>query len=236
MLPSVQGKSNRWYNLKLTSKSEELWSPTPQQIWPWNRSKVKVTLERACHNDHACHISMLYHFTSEDMSQVKVFVTYRRTDRRGYRTDRRTNEWVLMSPAFVKGGDKKIRKYCSQLRNLGDSWSICNAIPQVVQKIVCVSVGRLIQTTTKSPILVPGTGKSHQNTSAGKFDPERAVWNCWLLALLNDVIVYDVTTHATTLPATSTPLSMGLNVKTLNKFIFKTPNYFRYEKNKRGNI
>ena len=27
-------------------------------------------------------------------------------------------------------------------------------------------------------ILVPGTGKSHQNTSAGKFDPERAVWNC----------------------------------------------------------
>ena len=25
---------------------------------------------------------------------------------------------------------------------------------------------------------VPGTGKSHQNTSAGKFDPERAVWNC----------------------------------------------------------
>ena len=27
-------------------------------------------------------------------------------------------------------------------------------------------------------ILVPGTGKSQQNTSAGKFDPERAVWNC----------------------------------------------------------
>ena len=79
--------------------------------------------------------------------------------------------------------------------------------------------------------LVPGTGKSHQNTSAGKFDPERAVWNCWLLALLNDVIVYDVTTHATTLPATSTPLSMALNVNTLNKFIFKTPKYFRYEKN-----
>ena len=26
--------------------------------------------------------------------------------------------------------------------------------------------------------LVPGTGKSHQNTNAGKFDPERAIWNC----------------------------------------------------------
>ena len=31
---------------------------------------------------------------------------------------------------------------------------------------------------TGNGILVPGTGKSHQNTSAGKFDPERAVWNC----------------------------------------------------------
>ena len=29
-----------------------------------------------------------------------------------------------------------------------------------------------------SIILVPGTGKSHQNSSAGEFDPERAVWNC----------------------------------------------------------
>ena len=58
----------------------------------------------------------------------------------------------------------------------------------------------------------------------GNFDPERAVWNCWLLALFNDFIVYDVTTHATTLPATSPPLSMALNV-------FKTPKYFRYEKN-----
>ena len=54
--------------------------------------------------------------------------------------------------------------------------------------------------TPRHVFLVPGTGKSHQNTSAGKFDPERAVWNCWLLALLNDVIVYDVTTHATSLP------------------------------------
>ena len=35
------------------------------------------------------------------MSQVKVFVTDRRTD---WRTDRRTDEWVLMSPAFAKGG------------------------------------------------------------------------------------------------------------------------------------
>ena len=33
-----------------------------------------VPIERACHKDHACQISMLYK-TSEDMSQVKVFVT-----------------------------------------------------------------------------------------------------------------------------------------------------------------
>ena len=63
-------------------------------------------------------------------------------------------------------------------------------------------------------ILLLGTGKSHQNTSAGKIDPEGAVWNCWLLALFNDVIVYDVTTHTTTLQ----PLSMALNVTNLNNF------------------
>ena len=39
--------------------------------------------------------------TSEDMSQVKVFVTGRQTDGQ---TDRRMDEWVLMSPAFAKGG------------------------------------------------------------------------------------------------------------------------------------
>ena len=72
---------------------------------------------------------------------------------------------------------------------------------------------------SEKSILVPGTGKSHQNTSAGKFDPERAVWNCLVLALFNDVIVYDVTTNTTTLPATSPPLSMALDVDTLNKFI-----------------
>ena len=70
--------------------------------------------------------------------------------------------------------------------------------------------------------LVPGTGKSHQNTSAGKFDPEQAVWNCWLLALFNDVIICDVTTHNATLPATSPPLSMALNVINFNKSILKS--------------
>ena len=35
------------------------------------------------------------------MSQVKVFVTDRRTERQ-------TDEWVLMSPAFAKGGDNDV--------------------------------------------------------------------------------------------------------------------------------
>ena len=38
-----------------------------------------VPTERDYHKDHECQISMLYHFTSEDMSQVKVFVTDRQT-------------------------------------------------------------------------------------------------------------------------------------------------------------
>ena len=77
--------------------------------------------------------------------------------------------------------------------------------------------------------LVPGTGKSHQNSSAGKFDPERAVLNCWLLALFNDIIVYDVTTHAATLPATSPPLQWRWKL-ILWTNSFKTQYYFRYEK------
>ena len=39
--------------------------------------------------------------TSEDMTQVKVFVM-----------DRRTDKWVLMSPAFAKGGGQKVKFYC----------------------------------------------------------------------------------------------------------------------------
>ena len=44
--------------------------------------------------------------TSEDMSQVKVFVTDRQRDRR-------TDEWVLMSPAFAKGGGQKDNRLSS---------------------------------------------------------------------------------------------------------------------------
>ena len=39
---------------------------------------------------------------------------------------------------------------------------------------------------------------------------------------LKDVIIYDVTTHTTTLPATLPPLSMALNVINLNKFTLKS--------------
>ena len=40
--------------------------------------------------------------TSEDMSQNKVFLW--QTDGR---TDGQTDEWVLMSPDFVQGGEQK---------------------------------------------------------------------------------------------------------------------------------
>ena len=66
-------------------------------------------------------------------------------------------------------------------------------------------------------ILGPGTEKSHQKSSARKFDPERAVWN-----LFDNVIVYDFTTHTATLPTTSPLISMAMNVINLNKFILKS--------------
>ena len=43
--------------------------------------------------------------TSEDMSQVKVFVTDIQTDGG---MDRRMDEWDLMSPAFAKGGGQLV--------------------------------------------------------------------------------------------------------------------------------
>ena len=72
--------------LQKTSKFGELWSPARQQIWPWSRSKVKVTtwcqlkgpVTRIMHAKYQCSIIN----TSEDMSQVKVFVTDRGTEGR----------------------------------------------------------------------------------------------------------------------------------------------------------
>ena len=78
-----------------------------------------------------------------------------------------------------------------------------------------------LKVTLDSSILVLGIGKSHQNTGAGKFDPERAFWNCWLLALFNDVAGYDVTTHAATLPATSPPFSIGVECHIFEQIHFK---------------
>ena len=69
-------------------KFGELWSPARQQLWPWRRSKVKVKVKvmawchlkglvtRIMHAKYQCSIFN----TSEDMSQVKVFVTDRRKD------------------------------------------------------------------------------------------------------------------------------------------------------------
>ena len=69
-----------------TSKLGELWSPTRQKLWPWIRSKVKVTawcqlkglVTRIMHAQYQCSIIN----TSEDMSKVTVFVTEGQTDRR----------------------------------------------------------------------------------------------------------------------------------------------------------
>ena len=72
------------------------------------RSKVKVTawcqlkwiVTRIMHAEYQCSTIN----TLKDMSQVKVFVTDRRTD--GQR-DGQTDEWDLMSPAFAKARGKK---------------------------------------------------------------------------------------------------------------------------------
>ena len=93
----------------ITSKFRELWSPAGQQFWPWGRLKVKVTAWRhlkglvtwIMHAKYQCSIFN----TSEDVSQVKVFVTDRQRDGR---TDRQTDKWVLMSPTFAKGGGQKV--------------------------------------------------------------------------------------------------------------------------------
>ena len=104
-------KTSWWYkcsNTWRTSKFRELWSPARQHFWPLRRSKVKVTawghlkglVTRIMHAKYQCSIFN----TSEDMSQVKVFVTDEGTDRG---TDRQTDEWDLMSPRFRESGGQK---------------------------------------------------------------------------------------------------------------------------------
>ena len=71
---------------QITSKFGELWSHALQQLWPWSRLKVKVMawcqlkglVTRIMHAKYQCSIIN----TSEDMSQVKVFVTDRRMEER----------------------------------------------------------------------------------------------------------------------------------------------------------
>ena len=62
---------------------------------------------------------MLYLTSSEDMSQVKVFVTDRRTDRG---TDRQTDEWDLMSPRFRESGGQKLLGKNQTFVKISDFW------------------------------------------------------------------------------------------------------------------
>ena len=111
-LPAVMWSTHQHSFSTQTSKFGELWSPARQQLWPWRRSKVKVTAWRHLKGlvtriMHAKYQWSIFN-TSEDMSQVKVFVTDRRTDggTEG-RTDRQTDEWDLMSPRFRESGGQK---------------------------------------------------------------------------------------------------------------------------------
>ena len=92
----------------LTSKFRELWSPARQQIWPWSRSKVKVTTwyhrkGLVTKNTHAKYQSTTCN-SAKVMAKVKVFVTDGRTDRR---TDRQTRFNV---PAFSRKRGTKMAK------------------------------------------------------------------------------------------------------------------------------
>ena len=68
--------------IELKGKFRELLSPPGNNFYievGQDQGHGMVQNERACHKDHACQISMLYH-SSEDISQVKVFVTAKQTD------------------------------------------------------------------------------------------------------------------------------------------------------------
>ena len=89
-------------------KFRELWSPARQQIWPWSRSKVTVKVTTWYHrkglvtgNTHAKYQSSICN-SAKVMAKVKVFVT-------DGQTDRRTDEWDLMSPCFRESGGQKYR-------------------------------------------------------------------------------------------------------------------------------
>ena len=65
--------------------------PGQQQIWLWNGSKVKVSAWLCDVSQGSCmpDINARVIHTSEDMSRVKTFV-------REGRTERRTDEWILI--------------------------------------------------------------------------------------------------------------------------------------------
>ena len=69
------------------------------KVTTWCQLERPKNVPRIIHAKHQCHIFN----TSEDMSQVNIFVTDRGTDRQ---INRRTDEWVIMPPpnfAKVRG-------------------------------------------------------------------------------------------------------------------------------------
>ena len=96
-----------------TSKFGELWSLARQQLWPWRRSKVKVEVTTWRHLKglvtrimHAKYQWSTFN-TSEDMSQVKVFVTDRQRD--GQRDGQTDGRMRLNVPTLLrKRGTKTI--------------------------------------------------------------------------------------------------------------------------------
>ena len=67
--------------------------------------------------------------------------------------------------------------FCDVIGELLPEWA-CLTLQGGTTFLLTSKLADIPVSRVRKIILVPGTGKAHQNTSAGKFDPERAVWNC----------------------------------------------------------
>ena len=115
LLPRIKFlKSRSNFKVKVTrstSKFEELWSPARQQIWPWDRSKVKVRSQFGTNKKGLSQWSFIPNINAVSLKLQKIWARLKFLWQRDRRIDRQMSFNV---PRFRERRGTKIIVWCER--------------------------------------------------------------------------------------------------------------------------